>query len=361
MQRRYLFTVLVLLLLGISLGYALLSTNLNIVGTTVVKDNKWDIYFDNVQVKSGSVTASTPAIDTAKTTVSYSVTLNLPGDYFEFTVDAVNDGTIDGMISEISSTLNNVEIDDNLPPALEYNVTYVNGTTIQNNQLLEAGEKETYKVKVGYKKDISATDLPSTEQTLNLTFSVTYIQADDSVIPVDHSFTVYTVNMGDYYDQDNTWVRIGHSIPTAITQYSTPQEAMAAFNNRPFFLKHKIENNVVTESYVGFIITEEMANNNPGMTAGTYAIRGLDTHDNDDNCKPEYYDSVNDKCINPYYEANKEVLLTAFGSSYCTESSSLFSCNASNFNVDDYLNGYVNSSYQSYDCDVDYNGASYIY
>ena len=75
MQRRYLFTVLVILLLGISLGYALLTTNLNIVGTTVVKDNKWDIYFDNVQVKSGSVEASTPVIDTAKTTVSYSVNL----------------------------------------------------------------------------------------------------------------------------------------------------------------------------------------------------------------------------------------------------------------------------------------------
>ena len=67
MQRRYLFTVLVLLLLGISLGYALLTTNLNIVGTTVVKDNKWDIYFDNVQVSSGSVSASTPVIDTNKT------------------------------------------------------------------------------------------------------------------------------------------------------------------------------------------------------------------------------------------------------------------------------------------------------
>ena len=181
MQRRYLFMVLIILLLSISLGYALLSTNLNIVGTTVVKDNKWDIYFDNVQVKSGSVTASTPAIDTAKTTVSYSVNLNLPGDYFEFTVDAKNAGTIDGMISAVSSKLNSTEI-TTLPNYLEYSVSYSDGVAIQNNHLLEAGKTETYKVRVGYKKDISATDLPSTEQTLNLTFSVTYVQEDDNAV-----------------------------------------------------------------------------------------------------------------------------------------------------------------------------------
>ncbi|MBR1718694.1 MAG: hypothetical protein IJ715_05440 [Bacilli bacterium] len=185
MQRRYLFMVLIILLLSISLGYALLSTNLNIVGTTVVKDNKWDIYFDNVQVKSGSVTASTPAIDTAKTTVSYSVNLNLPGDYFEFTVDAKNAGTIDGMISAVSSKLNSTEI-TTLPNYLEYSVSYSDGVAIQNNHLLEAGKTETYKVRVGYKKDISATDLPSTEQTLNLTFSVTYVQADDNAVKPGH-------------------------------------------------------------------------------------------------------------------------------------------------------------------------------
>ena len=185
MRQRYLYTVLIIILLTLSLGYALLTTNLNIVGTTVVKDNKWDIYFNNVQVSSGSVTASTPVIDTAKTTVSYSVTLNLPGDYFEFTVDAKNAGTIDGMISAVSSKLNGTEI-TTIPNYLEYNVTYSDGIAIQNNHLLEAGKTETYKVRVGYKKDITKDDLPSTEQTLNLTFSVTYVQADENAVKPGH-------------------------------------------------------------------------------------------------------------------------------------------------------------------------------
>ena len=32
----------------------------------------------------------------------------------------------------------------------------------------------------------------------------------------------------------------------------------------------------VTESYVGFVVTSEMATNNPGMVAGTYYLRGGD-------------------------------------------------------------------------------------
>ena len=192
MQRRYRMTVLVMLLLGISMGYALLTSNLNILGVAGILNPTWDIHFENVQVKSGSVTAPTPTIDTNKTTVSYSVTLNTPGDFYEFTVDAVNAGTIDGMITEISSTLNNVEIDNNLPPALEYSITYDDGVELAQNQILSAGDSETYKVRVGYKTDIDPEDLPSTEQTLNLTLTVTYQQADDNAEEINHT-TLYSV------------------------------------------------------------------------------------------------------------------------------------------------------------------------
>ena len=184
-KRKLNYMILIIMILVVSIGYAILSTNLNILGSSQISAPTWDIHWENVQVSSGSVTASTPAIDTAKTTVSYSVNLNLPGDYFEFTVDAKNAGTIDGMISAVSNKLNGTEI-TTLPNYLEYSVSYSDGIAIQNNHLLESGKTETYKVRVGYKKDISATDLPSTEQTLNLTFSVTYVQADDNAVKPDH-------------------------------------------------------------------------------------------------------------------------------------------------------------------------------
>ena len=179
------YMILIIMILVISIGYAVLSTNLNIIGTGTINNPTWNIHWENVQVKTGSVSASTPTIDTAKTTVNYSVTLTIPGDYYEFTVDAVNAGTIDGMVSVISNKLNNVEITI-LPNYLEYKVTYEDGVEIAPNHLLASGTSEKYKVHVGYKKDINVSDIPATHQTLNLTFSVTYVQADDNAIKPSH-------------------------------------------------------------------------------------------------------------------------------------------------------------------------------
>ena len=221
-KRQFRYILLVLILLFISMGYAFLNTTLNIVGVSTINNPTWDIHFENVVVKSGSVLASTPTIDTNKTMVNFSVELSLPGDYYEFTVDAVNDGSIDGMISVISNKLNNVEI-TTLPNYLEYVVSYVDGVSIAQNHLLAANTSEKYKVHVGYKKDISATDIPSTEQTLNLTFSVTYVQADENAIEkpvpsfVDDSWATIVSNV-----QNNT-------IPSYYTIGSTKEVDMGTF------------------------------------------------------------------------------------------------------------------------------------
>ena len=41
-------------------------------------------------------------------------------------------------------------------------------------------------------------------------------------------------------------------MPNTITIYQKPALAMIAFSNRPFYLKHEIENDIVKESYVCF-------------------------------------------------------------------------------------------------------------
>ena len=114
--------ILILLVVCLSLGYAYINSDLNINGTAQVNHANWDVHWANVQVKSGSVSAATPTI-TNQTTVNYSVTLTNPGDYYEFTVDAVNGGAIDAMIDTISSKLNGTEI-TTLPEYLSYSVVY---------------------------------------------------------------------------------------------------------------------------------------------------------------------------------------------------------------------------------------------
>ena len=71
--------ILILLVVCLSLGYAYINSDLNINGTAQVKHANWDIHWSNVQVSSGSVSASTPTISN-QTTVTYSVTLTNPGD-----------------------------------------------------------------------------------------------------------------------------------------------------------------------------------------------------------------------------------------------------------------------------------------
>ena len=181
--------LLLVLLLGIGLGYALLTQTLNIIGSTTIANSTWDIHFDNVQVTEGSVSLeegdSAASIDQNNNTiVNYAVTLNLPGDYYEFTVDVVNAGTIDGMVGEVISNYNNVPISTTnpLPDYLIYSVTYEDGVEIEENHLLEAGDTDTYRVRVEFDSAVTGDNLPSDTQTLNLSFGVEYVQADDSAI-----------------------------------------------------------------------------------------------------------------------------------------------------------------------------------
>ena len=183
---------LLLILLGITVGFALLSTTLKINGTAGIKSNQWDIHWENVQVNNEStVTADTPVIDGNRTKVTYEVNLELPGDFYEFTVDAKNDGSINGKITDIKhnvylSTDTEHENPVTLPSYILYTL-YYDGTTTPPapDDILEAGEKQTYRVRVEY--DSQATTIPSTDTTYVVVDEITYTQTKDSTETEDTS------------------------------------------------------------------------------------------------------------------------------------------------------------------------------
>ncbi len=175
--------IIFMIAIVIGVGYAYLSSNLNILGNTTINKASWDVHFENLRITDGSITATTPAtIDANSTTVNFGVTLTNPGDYYEFTVDEVNKGTIDAMVSSLIKT----GLTEEQAKYLDYSVTYDSGTIVSEKQLLAANKKETIKVRVEFKKDLIAADLPQVETTLNLTFSLNYIQADDSAVAITH-------------------------------------------------------------------------------------------------------------------------------------------------------------------------------
>ena len=198
--------ILILLVVCLGIGYSYLNTELNINGTANINSANWSVYWNNVQVESGSVSASTPTIDSDKTTVSYTITLEKPGDYYEFTVDAVNAGTIDAMIETIDSKLNGVTMEE-VPAYLDYGISYADNIPLEENQELLHDSTETYKVHIGYADYIEAEDLPDENQSLSLEFTVTYKQADDDAVPVPHSVSF----------EDDSWETIVTSVQTGNT------------------------------------------------------------------------------------------------------------------------------------------------
>ena len=179
--------LLIILILGLGIGYAYINSDLNINGTAQVNSANWDVHWANIQVTNGSVEASSPTISN-QTTVNYNITLNTPGDYYEFTVDAVNGGSIDAMIDTIDSKLNGATI-TTLPDYLNYTVTYSDGVPLEANHQLLHNTTEKYKVRIEYRTDIELNQLPTTNQSLTLQFTVTYRQATDDAITLDHSFS----------------------------------------------------------------------------------------------------------------------------------------------------------------------------
>ena len=309
--------LLLVMLLFIGLGYALLTQDLTIYGTTKIRENSWDIHFNNVQVNSNSVALSTgdstAAISQSNNTlVEYTITLNAPGDFYEFTVDAVNAGTIDGMIGSITSKLNGTEISSTnpLPNYINYSVTYADETELSSNQILAAGTTETYRVRIEFKRDIENTELPSSLQTKTFSFGINYIQSDSNAQKVREI----------YYMGGRIYTTLGYPWDSSILHYSTPEEAMqqmmSEFGTNKFYIKGIVKNEIISDAYLIYNITNEMAQANSNLTPGTYEFRGGGATFNG-----TYYNSDS-----IYFNDNVALANTIFGESNCSLNSSQYVC-----------------------------------
>ena len=173
--------LLLILLIGISIGYSLLNTNLNIIGHSGINKNTWDIHWENVQPNvESNITAEEPTISNDGKTVSYELEFELPGDFYEFDVDAKNDGSISGIISDIKHTAYDVLEDEEitLPDYIKYSIVYKNTQEAPvKNDILNSKEKRTYTVRIEYDKN--AKTLPNETKKIRITDEVIYTQTKD--------------------------------------------------------------------------------------------------------------------------------------------------------------------------------------
>jgi hypothetical protein len=234
-KKRSKVLLLILLLLGISIGFALLSTTLKINGTAGIKKNTWSVYWDNVGdiLKTETTTVNQAAVidPNDNTLVNFNVLLTVPGDYYEFQVDAVNAGTLNAMLDVVSVVIND-DPEEELPSYLKYTVTYADGTELEPKHLLAKADQSTtpstptrerYKVRLEYDSNITSDDLadiPEGGEDYDIKVEIPYIQAtDEAQDPHAPEVVESPFELGDYFrliPDTNEYV-----VPSSLTGWSS--------------------------------------------------------------------------------------------------------------------------------------------
>ena len=205
-NRKTLSIVLCLVVVSVftlTIAYAALNAVLTIQGNARVSAANWDIYLDNPRLTPGSEDIYDPSI-TGNNMVEFETTLTQPGEFYEFVVDVINAGDIDAMIANVIKT---PDLTEEQAKYLKYEITYENGTPITTQQILKKGTTTPIKVRIEYRKDLVASDLPTAQTVLDMSISLEYTQSDGSgtTIP-NNGVKVLMIDGTEYdYDEGMTW------------------------------------------------------------------------------------------------------------------------------------------------------------
>ena len=158
--------VMLIIVVFMAVGYAILSTNLNIQGTSNLTDS-WGIRISSVESTSTGRAYNISDPTYSNTTMTFNVGVKEPGDKMTFTVTVQNYGTLDAILDNIDASSSG-----------SYVIKYgIDG--IQEGTRLLAGESITFTITTEF--DINAESLPL-EPIKELTVTLNYIQDDGQVI-----------------------------------------------------------------------------------------------------------------------------------------------------------------------------------
>ena len=180
--------LIIVLLLGMSVGFSYINDSIGETGLFYIRNNTWDIHWDNIKVSPGSIKDSQVPIkahimgDTTK--VEYSVILKNPGEYYEFTVDSINKGSINAMVELIETKFyeEDGKTEKELPDYLEYEFVHIDGREIIKKELLKTQHKQSFRIKIKFKEDITEEQLPTKDEMIIVRQDLLYVQADESAI-----------------------------------------------------------------------------------------------------------------------------------------------------------------------------------
>lgn len=168
-------SIIYLLLLFISIGFAVLTSNFGATGLASFAESSFNVYIDNVVEESSSVEGTTFNLDSSKTSLSISSSFDKPGDYIDISFYVVNDGTMDAVLDSFRVTgVNGTYFSSSLKYDID-SVAVSSNTSSAYNYILRAGQRRKINFHLEYKYDITEFYSGS---SLDVTINMSYINPE---------------------------------------------------------------------------------------------------------------------------------------------------------------------------------------
>ena len=167
-KQRIIIGTLCAVIVGLALGYAVLSQQLSINGTGGIASD-FNILFTDIQegTMNGATTINKQI--TSSTTATFTIDLKSPGSNGEYLITVENQGNIDAYVESINGI---EEANSTEPTDIIFSIE-----DIKVNDKLPASESKVFKVKVNWRS--SSTSIPSTNK--DLTLSINFVQDTGNV------------------------------------------------------------------------------------------------------------------------------------------------------------------------------------
>ncbi len=199
-KQRIVIGTLCAVIIGLAVGYAVLSQQLTINGTGGIASD-FNILFTDIQegTMNGATTVNKQI--TNSTTATFTIDLKKPGDSGEYLITVENRGTIDAMVESIKGI---DEANQSAPTDITFSIS-----DIAVNDKLKAKESKVFKVKVNW--DSNSTSIPDTNK--DLTLKINFVQDTGTTPPSDGSISSTVDNLldsstdGTYNYMDGTYLK----------------------------------------------------------------------------------------------------------------------------------------------------------
>ena len=318
----------VVVLMGIA--YAAFASNLNITGTSSMSEN-WCIGFDSTRtsdytaqagitggtVPTGSMSFSGDSCGgNLKTTATLNASFKQPGDKVEYTLTIGNKGTLAAAIESIEVDGDSVTSDTTITKG---NIKYIIEMPLSTSLAVNA--TTTMKVTAMFQNDTDISSSTTEQQTISIGVNAVQDDGSGGFTPTPAKFTgtiyrwsIVSAKIGDSIVQEtkNGWCAIhseygnscdsgyiwdseseclaymsdvtceqGTATVCGIGKYTTNASTL----NKAYYLKHDVEDDIITASYVCFVYNNSEhclkgGDNGASFAANTQIIQDFQTFNN---------------------------------------------------------------------------------